>query len=312
VPAGELIAVLAQLPRLRDLRLKGAPSEAMCDILAHLPELVALDTEYKAMSRAARAEHAARVEYTAHAKYAAPLPRLQRLTVRTSSVDLQGPKELWEWLPQLIPRPSLEAFTLHAFTTQGYMTIPPRFLQRLADVHSDTLRQFCVDQSQLALADIAFIAASFLELGELSCAVTSSSAVRRSASGRRCVITSHLVIDWSRPRERKSASYAQTARVVGSEHWCKPSILAQLARDHVHKKGRGGSDGSRGFVYPPAILGTTTVYCKLCQQVSCWGRPEGYVGWVDAFGRRRRKSTTEVRSGGGRESGVKSGRIGIL
>ncbi|KAI0300463.1 hypothetical protein B0F90DRAFT_1810362 [Multifurca ochricompacta] len=45
VPATILIAVLSQLPRLRDLRLKGAPSGAIPDILASLPALVALDTE---------------------------------------------------------------------------------------------------------------------------------------------------------------------------------------------------------------------------------------------------------------------------
>ncbi|TFY78476.1 hypothetical protein EWM64_g5534 [Hericium alpestre] len=46
VPASILISVLSQLPLLRDLRLKGAPSAAIPDILTYLPNLVSLDTEY--------------------------------------------------------------------------------------------------------------------------------------------------------------------------------------------------------------------------------------------------------------------------
>ncbi|KAI0028817.1 hypothetical protein K488DRAFT_57685 [Vararia minispora EC-137] len=186
VPAGVLISVLAQLPRLRDLRLKGAPSSAMYHILACLPELVSLDTEY--LGRTA-------VQNT---DYSVTLPRLRRLTVRTSSVDLQGPKELWNWLQQLIPSTSLESFTLNAFSTQGYMTIPSRFLQTLAKIHSLTLQRFCVNQSQLALADLAFISIHFPLLEELSCAVTSSNAaaINGAIEAAQSLHTLKLHVSW--------------------------------------------------------------------------------------------------------------------
>ncbi|KAI0316579.1 hypothetical protein OF83DRAFT_1126093 [Amylostereum chailletii] len=176
VPATILISVLSQLPLLRDLRLKGAPSASMHDILTCVPNLLALDTEYLGAGLL-------RPALDAHA----PLPRLRHLTVRTSSVDLQGPRQLWQWLRQLIPRPSLESFTLNAFSTQGQMRIPRHFLLDLAHTQGTTLRTFLVNMSQLTHEDVACVCAKFPRLEALSCAVVS----RDSASIEHVIAQAH-------------------------------------------------------------------------------------------------------------------------
>ncbi|KAH9965371.1 hypothetical protein BC827DRAFT_1126809 [Russula dissimulans] len=164
VPETILIAVLSQLPQLRDLRLKGAPSSAIPDILTSLPALVVLDTEYL------------RPGLLRDFNYDAPLPLLQRLTVRTSSVDLQGPVQLWSWLRALTPRTSLESFTLYAFSTAGQTNIPRGFLLWLARGHAATLRHFLVNMTQLTLEDVKCVCELFPHLEELSCAVASHDA----------------------------------------------------------------------------------------------------------------------------------------
>jgi hypothetical protein len=108
------------------------------------------------------------------------MPHLQRLTVRTSSVDLQGPVQLWPWLCALTSRPSLESFTLYAFSTAGPITIPRGFLLSLARRHADTLRQFLVNMMQVTLEDVQCICELFPQLEELSCAVASHDAVCHS------------------------------------------------------------------------------------------------------------------------------------
>ena len=158
--------MLSQLPRLRDLRLKGVSSGVIPEILTSLPALVALDTEYL------------RRGLLSSWYRDAPLPLLQQLTVRTSSVDLQGPVELWAWLSVLTSRPSLESFTLHAFSTAGQTSIPRGFLLSLAQRHADTLRQFLVNMTQLTLEDVQCLCELFPHLEELSCAVASPDVVR--------------------------------------------------------------------------------------------------------------------------------------
>ena len=133
----------------------------MHNILTSLPNLEVLDTEYLGMGALRPVEDTP------------TMPRLRRLTVRTSSVDLQGPRQLWAWIRQLIPRASLESFTLNAFSTQGYMTIPRHFLLSLARTHGETLRSFLVNMSQLTLEDVECICSLLPHLRELSCATTS-------------------------------------------------------------------------------------------------------------------------------------------
>ncbi|KAI0048807.1 hypothetical protein FA95DRAFT_1490287 [Auriscalpium vulgare] len=158
VPASVLVSVLLQLPRLRDLRLKGAPSAAIPDIISCLPRLVALDTEYLGSGVLRPADD--------------PLPALRRLTVRTNSVGLQA-DQLWVWLRQLIPHPSLEEFVLNAFSSYGQMAMPRHFILSLARTHGVTLRRLLLNMTNMTLEDIKCACALFPNLEELSCAVAS-------------------------------------------------------------------------------------------------------------------------------------------
>ena len=88
-----------------------------------LPHLEALDTEYFGQAALSRYDDV-------------PAARLRELTVRTSSVHLQGFQQLWTWIRRLTPRPSLESFTLNAFSTQGDTLIPRGFLLDMEDLRA--------------------------------------------------------------------------------------------------------------------------------------------------------------------------------
>lgn len=157
VPASILVSVLSDLPQLKSLRLKGAPGTAILEILTFLPNLKSLDTDFigPALSR-----------YDDE-----PLASLRELTVRTSSVDVQGPQHLWPWIRKLVPRPSLESFTLHAFSPSGNTDIPRPFLLELALVHHETLKTFDVNTAQLIISDVKCLCSVFPGLETLSCSI---------------------------------------------------------------------------------------------------------------------------------------------
>lgn len=154
-----LVLVLSHLPKLKTLRLKGAPSNAIPEILAVLPNLESLDTEYTGSGRG-------RSLYDTES-----VACLRELTVRTSSVDVQGPPNLWPWISSLVPRESLEALTLHTFSTQGDMAMPRMFLLDLAKTHKQTLKQFNVDTVQLTLQDIECLCTMYPNLESISCSL---------------------------------------------------------------------------------------------------------------------------------------------
>lgn len=154
-----LVLVLSHLPELRTLRLKGAPSNAIPEILAVLPKLESLDTEYLGSGRG-------------RALYDTPsVASLRELTVRTSSVDVQGPPNLWPWIISLVPSQSLETLTMHTFSTQGDMAVPRIFLLDLAKAHKQTLKKFHVDAVQLTLQDIECLCTMFTNLESISCSL---------------------------------------------------------------------------------------------------------------------------------------------
>ncbi|KAI0944059.1 hypothetical protein AcV7_001980 [Taiwanofungus camphoratus] len=157
VPASILVSVISHLPLLKALRLKGAPTSAILEILTYLPNLVFLDTEYFGSGITRYVD--------------VPVASLRELTVRTSSVDVQGPQQLWTWIRQLLPRPSLESFTLNAFSTQGDAVMPRSFLLDLALTHKDTFKHFNVDSAQLTLEDVQLLCTKFPALEALSCSV---------------------------------------------------------------------------------------------------------------------------------------------
>ena len=156
VPASILISVLSQLPQLRVLRLKGAPSSAILEILTFLPLLETLDTEYFGPAGFSRYDDV-------------PAANLRELTVRTSSVHLQGPQQLWTWILRVVPRPSLVSFTLNAFSTQGEALVPRGFILDMAATHRDTLRHFTADSTQMTMKDLECLCTMFPMLETLSC-----------------------------------------------------------------------------------------------------------------------------------------------
>ncbi|KIJ15566.1 hypothetical protein PAXINDRAFT_77031 [Paxillus involutus ATCC 200175] len=160
VPPTILISVFLKLPLLRDIRLKGVPSAAIPAIMACLPNLIALDTEYLGSGNY-------RVPLT-------PLPALQRLTVRTGSVDVLGPEQLWTWTRSLLPHMgSLQSFVLNSFAVYGQTTIPWPFIVSLAGKQRGSLREFAVGVAQLTLDSISHLCLNCPALETLICSVAS-------------------------------------------------------------------------------------------------------------------------------------------
>ena len=160
-----LVTVLTHLKHLKSLRLKGAPSNSIPELLSILPALTALDTEYHGPGISSLSS--------------VPAASLRELTVRASSVDLLGPHQLWPWIRRLIPRPSLESFTLDTFSTLGEMSMPRSFLVGLAQTHRETMRHFGVDTVKITIEELELLCTQFPRLESLACSVvTSHSAVR--------------------------------------------------------------------------------------------------------------------------------------
>ena len=157
MPATILVAVLTQLPLLKKLRLKGAPSSSIPELLAVLPNLVTLDTEYFGPGNTRFQDE--------------PKASLRDLTVRASSVDILGPHQLWQWIQRLIPRPSLESFTLDTFSTSGEMSMPRRFLLDLAKTHRLTMKHFHIDSVQITMEELELVCTAFELLESLECSI---------------------------------------------------------------------------------------------------------------------------------------------
>ncbi|KAG1746389.1 hypothetical protein EDB19DRAFT_355896 [Suillus lakei] len=160
VPATILISVFMKLPLLQELCLKGAPSAAIPAIIACLPNLIALDTEYLGSGN--------------YRTPPTPLPRLQRLTVQTGSVDIDGPQKLWTWMRILLPhQQTLKSFTLNAFAVHGQITIPRPFIVNLTGRHGKSLQYFAVGVAQLTLETVSYMCSTCPQLASLECSVAS-------------------------------------------------------------------------------------------------------------------------------------------
>ena len=166
IPPAILILVFSQLPLLQDLRVNGIPSAAIPSIMACLPKLIALDTEYQQ-----------------HGNYhlpSTPLPHLQRLTIRTSSVDVLGPEQLWNWICSLIPyEGSLLSFSLGSFAIQGLIAIPLSFVTRLIRRHGQSLTRFRVGIAQVTHEALVYLCRDCPALASLECSVASANVVRQ-------------------------------------------------------------------------------------------------------------------------------------
>lgn len=156
VPPTVLISVFLQLPLLRDLRVRGVPSAAIPSIMACLPKLTALDTDYNGRGKY-RSPHV-------------PLPSLRSLTVQASSVDVLGPDQLWRWISSLIPHgESLQSFSLASFAVQGQIAIPHPFIIRLIRLHGKSLKRFTVAAAEITPDALLYLSRDCPLLEELEC-----------------------------------------------------------------------------------------------------------------------------------------------
>ncbi|KAG1824413.1 uncharacterized protein BJ212DRAFT_523497 [Suillus subaureus] len=143
VPATILVSVFMKLPLLQELCLKGAPSAAIPAIIACLPNLIALDTEYLGSGN-------------------------------YRSVDIDGPQKLWTWMRILLPhQQTLKSFTLNAFAVHGQITIPRPFIVNLTDRHGKSLQDFAVGVAQLTLETVSYMCSTCPQLMTLECSVAS-------------------------------------------------------------------------------------------------------------------------------------------
>jgi hypothetical protein len=175
VPATLLVGTLALLTRLHALHVRGVPSAAVPRILARLPSLHVLDTDYvPGMMRGVDAS--------------LRLPRLRRLSVTASSMDVEGPMHLWDWIAALLPSTDpegrddgprelgLEAFVLSAFAMQGRLTMPARFFMFLHREHRHTLRKVVLGETQLSLQSLQLLCSDVPFLEEVGCALAAAAA----------------------------------------------------------------------------------------------------------------------------------------
>ncbi|KAJ7503080.1 hypothetical protein B0H11DRAFT_2155072 [Mycena galericulata] len=189
IPNTLLISVLSQLPLLQDIRLKGAPSNAIPTILTFLPNLRSLDTEYLVSGPSNARLIPNRDE----------MATLQHLTVRTSSIDIMGPLKLWTWLNTILPRPGLETFKLHAFTLHmGHTRIPRAFILDLASMQGSTLKHFIAGDAELTLADVECLCHKFPKLETLVCLVVAPDADTIAAAVEKAINlrTLRLAVHW--------------------------------------------------------------------------------------------------------------------
>ncbi|KAI0343546.1 hypothetical protein BDW22DRAFT_1183451 [Trametopsis cervina] len=145
------------LPRLRSLCLKSAARCSVLDILSMLPQLEELEIEYYGFSPTAQ-------------QFRPPVPSLRSLTITTTAIG-SGPQEMWAWIPLLVPRPSLESFTLRAFSAQRTMYIPLTFMKILSSIHGQTLRYLAIEDVQLGSQVFNHVCRSFPHLTHLSCSL---------------------------------------------------------------------------------------------------------------------------------------------
>ena len=139
-------------------------------ILSYLPSLIALDTDYTVAGFLRPSERS--------------LPPLRLLIVHTSSLDNTGPREIWRWIRELVPRSSLETLALHLFCVQGEMVLPRAFIIALADVHKNTLKNLHFTTTQLTMDDIGCVCSMFPRLEKLECSIAGPATVFTSRVDR--------------------------------------------------------------------------------------------------------------------------------
>jgi len=200
VPPITLISVFSHLPLLRTLRILGVPRAAIPSIMACLPNLIALDTDYEP-----------------HGNYhspSTPLPRLQQLMIRVNSVDASGVDELWNWTCSLIPHEgSLQSFSLVTFE----IVVPLSFVTRLIRRHGLSLTQFCV-VAQVTPEVLTYLCCECPDLALLKCSVPMVDMVRQVLTIPSALTNRLLANDYKSYRTRQEPSYTPVSHV--DPRWC--------------------------------------------------------------------------------------------
>ncbi|KAF4621417.1 hypothetical protein D9613_001027 [Agrocybe pediades] len=139
-----------------------------------------------------------------------PPPALKHLTVRTRTLNGMGgtgPQKLWDWVQQLVPRPGLETFILHAFvystlphssSSSGNAAIPRKFILDMALAHGRTLKHFTVGDMFVSLEDVRFLGEMFPKLETLVCSTASPdvASIMRAISGAKNLQSLKLQVEW--------------------------------------------------------------------------------------------------------------------
>lgn len=175
------------------MRIKGAPAAAVPHILAQLPCLRELDTDYNVTG--------GRILPPKAAGSGRKWPRLEMLTFRTSSVDVGGPTGFWQWArvladlesaiehnlgvnhnpsPSTDPqksRASLRVLRLHSFSSLGDIAVPEQFIRFLFETHGPTLVEFACGTTLLSRSDVERMCKDFPRLKEISCSIANANPV---------------------------------------------------------------------------------------------------------------------------------------
>ena len=181
-----LVSVFQRLPLLRHLRLRGAPANTILPILALLPDLRSLDTEYHVANSTSffsdEKSHSLHLTENGITGIQSPtLPALQHITVRTSFKPDKGFQMLWKWVCDLVPFPSLETFRLHGFPWNSDAEIPRSFIINMTDKHGATLKHFVVSDCYISLENLQWLSSKFLILETLECSLVSPNLVCHSS-----------------------------------------------------------------------------------------------------------------------------------
>ena len=205
VPVATLIFVFARLPLLRNLRIFHVSSAAIPWIMVCLPNLTELLTVY---------------HHHAHYPFpSTPLPRLQWLTIRMSSVDVFAPEQLWDWICSLVPHEgSLLSFSLLSFLIQEQIAIPLSFVTRLIRKHGQSLTQFHV-VAYVTHEALVYLCRDCPALTSLECSVASLDMVRQVLSIPSVIAKRLLANDRKSYRTRQEPSYTPVRLV--DPGWCR-------------------------------------------------------------------------------------------
>ncbi|EKM53641.1 uncharacterized protein PHACADRAFT_125504 [Phanerochaete carnosa HHB-10118-sp] len=157
---------LRHMIHLRSLRLD-APTSSIPDILCYLPHLTTLDVRYRTLGQTTM-------------PLTQPLARLQHLTIH---VIQDGGVGLGDWILALAPHHnSLHSLTIHNRAPQGNATVPPNFMQRLAQLHGHSLRQLFLYNLALGSDGVRVLFTAFGRLDALSFIPLVPNLVRRPES----------------------------------------------------------------------------------------------------------------------------------